>query len=216
MFTGLVADVGKVLSVKPAGSGRTLLIQTAFDLDQVELGASIAHDGICLTVETKTKDRFTVTAGKETLDKTTLGGWGVGRKVHLEQALRVGDRLGGHLVQGHVDGVGTVRSVDKHQESWVIWVEAPQELARYMVTKGSVCIDGVSLTVNQVRGASFRVNIIPHTASNTHMTELGPGSKVNLEVDVLARYVERLLEGNREGLTFERLRELGYGHGGSS
>ncbi len=213
MFTGLVADVGRVLAVRPAGKGRSLLIQTAFDLDQVELGASIAHDGVCLTVETKDKDRFTVTAGRETLEVTTLGGWSVGRKVHLEQALRVGDHLGGHLVQGHVDGVGAVLSVDKQQESWVIWVEAPPDLARYMVTKGSVCIDGVSLTVNQVRGAAFRVNIIPHTATNTHMTELSPGSRVNLEVDVLARYVERLLEGKREGLTMDRLRELGYGHG---
>ncbi|MCP4807206.1 MAG: riboflavin synthase [Proteobacteria bacterium] len=210
MFTGLVTDLGEVTRVVSRGKGRTLTMRTAYDMSAVELGDSIAHDGVCLTVETKGPGWFTVTAGIETLDCTTLGGWKSGRKVHLEQALRMGDRLGGHIVQGHVDGVGHIRSIERRQESVVVWIEAPAELARYMVGKGSVCVDGVSLTVNEVRASAFRVNLVPHTVDHTHLAS-GVGEPVNLEVDVLARYVERLLTGDREGLTFDRLRELGYG-----
>ena len=210
MFTGLVTDLGEVVRVVTRGKGRTLTVRTSYDLSRVELGDSIAHDGVCLTVETLGEGQFTVTAGIETLDCTTLGGWKAGRKVHLEQALRVGDRLGGHIVQGHVDGVGHVRSIERRAESVVVWIEAPPELSRYMVGKGSVCVDGVSLTVNEVRANAFRVNLVPHTVDHTHLAS-GVGEPVNLEVDVLARYVERLLGGDREGLTFEKLRELGYG-----
>ncbi|HJN76408.1 MAG TPA: riboflavin synthase [Myxococcota bacterium] len=210
MFTGLVTDLGEVLELTPHGRGRRLRLSTAYDIDDLELGASIACDGICLTVESKKPGSFTVTAGIETLQCTTLGGWKRGRKVHLEQALRLGDRLGGHLVSGHVDGVGRTTKIERLQESVVTWIEAPRELSRYVATKGSICIDGVSLTVNEVRGATFRVNLVPHTVANTHLGS-GLGEPVNLEVDLLARYVERLLEGAEPGLTMERLQELGYG-----
>lgn len=210
MFTGLVTDVGKVLELSPNGRGRRLRLSSAYDLDLVELGASIACDGICLTVESKKPGSFTVTAGIETMDCTTLGGWTKGRSVHLEQALRIGDRLGGHLVSGHVDGVGKTTSIERLQESVVVWIEAPQELARYVAPKGSICVDGVSLTVNEVRGAAFRVNLVPHTVAHTHLAS-AVGQLVNLEVDLLARYVERLLGGVEGGLTMKRLEELGYG-----
>jgi riboflavin synthase len=212
MFTGLVTDLGTILSVKPREKGVVLSLRTAYDLSTVELGASIAVDGVCLTVETKDAGLFTATAGRETMERTTLGVRRPGDRVHLEQALRAGDRLGGHLVQGHVDGVGTLRSSFEDGESWVLWVEAPPELSRYIAEKGSICIDGVSLTVNELRGDAFRVNVIPHTARSTHMTTRRPGEGVNLEVDVLARYVERLLRAESGGgnLSFERLRALGY------
>lgn len=210
MFTGLVTDLGEVVQIRPRGRGLSIVIRTAYDLAKVQEGDSIACDGVCLTAETFGADTFTITAGRETLDHSTLGTWRVGRKVHLEQAMAVGDRLGGHIVQGHVDGVGRIRSASKQQESLVIWIEAPHQLTRYMVAKGSVCMDGVSLTINEVQGNAFRVNVIPHTASNTHLLDLKAGEKVNLEVDVIARYVERLLQGDRGGMSFERLRNLGY------
>jgi len=210
MFTGLVSDVGEVLELSPSGRGRRLRLSTAYDLAQVELGASIACDGICLTVESKEARSFTVTAGIETLECTTLGGWKKGRRVHLEQALRLGDRLGGHLVSGHVDGVGRTTRIERLQESVVVWIEAPSELARYVAPKGSICVDGVSLTVNEVHEASFRVNLVPHTVAHTHLAG-AVGERVNLEVDLLARYVERLMGSEASGLTMERLEALGYG-----
>ena len=210
MFTGLVTDLGEVLERSPHGRGRRLRLSTSYDLAEVELGASIACDGICLTVESKAAGSFTVTAGVETLECTTLGSWKRGREVHLEQALRLGDRLGGHLVSGHVDGVGRTTRIERLQESVVVWIEAPAELARYVAPKGSICVDGVSLTVNEVRGADFRVNLVPHTVAHTHLAG-AVGENVNLDVDLLARYVERLLGGDEPGLTMERLEALGYG-----
>lgn len=217
MFTGLVSDVGVVVSRSPLGDGVRLTIRTAYDLDQVEQGASIACDGVCLTAETFGPDTFTVAAGKETLDRTTAGSWRPGRRLHLEQALRVGDRLGGHIVQGHVDGVGRTVSIQQQAESWVIWIQPPRDIGRYLVEKGSVTVDGVSLTVNEVRSdGSFRINIIPHTITATHLGDLRAGTQVNLEVDVIARYVERLLTPSGGGLTLERLAELGYGRQGGN
>lgn len=212
MFTGLIADLGTLRAVRAHGKGVRLVIQTAFDLSTIEVGASIACDGICLTAEAFGADTFEVTAGRETMDCTTLGTWKPGRRVHLEQALRLQDRLGGHLVSGHVDGVGQVRSSVVQAESTVIWIEVPQPLARYVAEKGSVCVDGVSLTINEVRANSFRVNIIPHTVENTHLGSPA-GQGVNIEVDLLARYVERILTGGDGGggLTLDRLAELGFG-----
>jgi riboflavin synthase len=211
MFTGLVEDTGAIVSVAPRGNGKVLSIRTAMPLSEVAIGDSIAVNGACLTVETTSGDVFTVVAGKETLQLTTLSGAAPGVRVHLERALRLGDRLGGHLVQGHVDGMGTVRSSEEVRESWVLWIEAPAELARYVAAKGSICVDGVSLTVNEVDGCSFRVNIVPHTARVTRMAGLRPGDRVNLEVDVVAKYVERLLGGfTPGGLTLDKLKANGF------
>lgn len=193
MFTGIVEHTGTVVSVAPFGQGSRLRIQSALPLHEVRVGDSIACDGTCLTVERMEGDVFEVVAGQETLDKTTWGEARIGRKVHLERALAVGGRLDGHLVQGHVDGVGRVVRSTSADESWILWVDVGPGLSRYVATKGSLCVDGVSLTVNEVSGSQARLNLIPHTARVTRLGGLRPGDRVNLEVDVLARYVERML-----------------------
>jgi riboflavin synthase len=209
MFTGLVEDTGVVSAIGTRQGGRVLSIRSVLPLAEVAIGDSIAVDGVCLTVETRGGDVFTAIAGQETLAKTTLSGAVVGRRVHLERALAVGDRLGGHLVQGHVDGVGRVVSAVQSGESLVAWFSPPAALARYIAVKGSICIDGVSLTVNELAGDDFRVNLVPHTTSVTHLADLRAGTRVNLETDVLAKYVERLL-ARGGGLDPETLRRWGY------
>ena len=211
MFTGLVEDVGTVVAVGPRGTGRLLTVRTRIPLAEVDLGASIAVNGVCLTAEGFRDDTFTVTAGRETLDVTSVGGLVPGARVNLERALRLGDRLGGHLVQGHVDGVGRVKTVRSASESVVVWIDLPAALQRYVAVKGSITVDGVSLTVNELSGGACRVNLIPHTVASTTFGDRRAGDPVNLEVDLLARYVERLLAEPGKSLTFERLRELGYG-----
>lgn len=200
MFTGLIEDTGSVVSLAPRQGGKVVRIRTALPLGEVALGDSIACNGVCLTVEATQGDTFTATAGRETLSLTTWADVQVGARVHLERALALGDRLGGHLVQGHVDCVATVTSCDLRGESWVIWIDAPPEHARYIAAKGSITVDGVSLTVNEVDGTRFRVNIVPHTAQVTRMASYGTGTRVNLETDVLAKYVERLLSRTEEGM----------------
>ncbi|WP_119678588.1 riboflavin synthase [Indioceanicola profundi] len=192
MFTGLITDVGRVAAVEQRGDTR-LTIETRFDMDTVELGASIACNGVCLTVVEKGPDRFAVDVSGETLSKTTVGSWTVGTPVNLERSLRFGDELGGHLVYGHVDGVLEVLGVKPEGGSHRWTFHAPEHLARFIAPKGSVALDGVSLTVNEVEGAVFGVNIIPHTAEKTSFGTLKPGDRMNLEVDMLARYVERML-----------------------
>jgi riboflavin synthase len=213
MFTGLVEDLGTIVEVRPRGNGLEIAIRTKIPLAEVAIGDSIAVNGVCLTAERCEGDRFIAVAGRETLQKTALAGIRPGERVHLERAMQLGGRLGGHLVQGHVDGVGRVERVEDAGESWVIWLSAPPELARYIAPKGSITIDGVSLTVNEVHGNRFRVNIVPHTRTVTRLGLIGPGDPVNLEVDVIAKYVERLL-GERSahgpGLTLETLAENGY------
>lgn len=212
MFTGLIEDTGAVVGVSPRGRGLRLEIRTRLPLAEVAIGDSIACDGACLTVESREADRFVVTAGAETLRLTTLGAVRVGARLHLERARRVGDRLDGHIVQGHVDGVGTIRSNERVDESWVTWIEAPADLARYIAAKGSIAIDGVSLTVNEVDGARLRCNLVPHTIEVTHAGDWAPGGRVNLEVDVLAKYVERLLGARPSaGLTLASLEKYGFG-----
>ncbi len=227
MFTGLVEDRGVIVSTSPLGGGRKLTLRTKLPIREIAVGDSVAVDGVCLTAEAFGADTFSVTAGRETLSLTTAGDWRPGRAVHLERALRVGDRLGGHLVQGHVDGVGHVTSAQAAGESIVIWIEAPPAIRRYIATKGSVCVDGISLTVNELRGeggGSFRINVIPHTAQVTTVGAWAPGRRVNLEVDVIARYVERMLQAEAPhagvastdttptgGLSLERLARLGFG-----
>ena len=226
MFSGIIEDIGTVVSVATRGAGRDVRIRTALPVgskgetgigasrDAVGLGDSIAVMGACLTVEAvEPPHGFTVVAGRETVERTTLGGLTAGTRVHLERALRLSGRLDGHLVAGHVDGVGRITDVVRQQESVVLRVEAPVELSRYVAEKGSISLDGVSLTVNEIRASSFRVNIIPFTAEHTLLGSLRLGDRVNLEVDLLARYVERLLgtPAQSGGLSAARLVELGYG-----
>ena len=191
MFTGLITDIGTVWQVYRDEDAH-FTIGTDFDMTKVELGASIACSGTCLTVVEKGKDWFGVDVSVETQACTTLGTWESGRRINLEQSLRLGAELGGHLVQGHVDGVALVVDRQPDGESLRFTFEAPQELACFIARKGSVAVDGVSLTVNEVGGNRFGVNIIPHTAQFTTLGTLAVQDKVNLEVDLLARYVARL------------------------
>ena len=204
MFTGIVTDLGTVREVLPIGGGHDhrLVIGTSPGFlttpAPVALGASIACSGVCLTAVQLGGDWFAVEASAETLSKTTLGGWKPGTRVNLERSLRLGDELGGHLVAGHVDGTGEVLSATPENGS-VRWrFRAPLAIAPFIAPKGSIAIDGVSLTVNDVDGADFGVNIIPHTASITTFGTLQPGRRVNLEIDMMARYVARLRSFDRE------------------
>ena len=194
MFTGIITDVGSIRAIARQGGDARIEVATAFDLSDVAIGASIACSGVCLTVVEKGTDTFTVDASAETLSRTTLGAWREGTEVNLERALRLGDELGGHLVSGHVDGVGLVRTIEPIGESRRVAIEAPAELARFIAEKGSVAVDGVSLTVNEVDRAVFAVNIIPHTWAETVFRTYSEGSRVNLEIDLIARYVARLNE----------------------
>lgn len=192
MFTGIVSAVGRIVSAKPHGDGLRLRIEArVFDLGDVGIGDSIAIQGVCHTVVAKDGSGFEVDTSRATLDVTA--GLEAGREVNLEKSLRLSDRLGGHLVQGHVDGVGSVASFEDLGGSWRLVVDAPGELARFIAKKGSVCVDGVSLTVNEVEGGRFEINVIPHTRDATTFRRLAKGARVNLEVDMMARYVERVL-----------------------
>jgi len=196
MFTGIVSDVGQIRHIEKRGDTH-VVIATDYDVSALEIGASVACSGICLTVVDRgsVKDRwFAVTASGETLSKTTLGAWKSGDKVNLERPLRVGDELGGHIMTGHVDGVAEIRRAEPEGESMRLAFEAPPALARFIAAKGSVALDGVSLTVNEVEGARFGVNLIPHTLKVTTFAHARSGGRVNLEIDVLARYVARLAE----------------------
>ncbi len=194
MFTGIITDLGRVRSVERGGGGAHFEIATAYDIAGVDIGASIACSGVCLTVVEKGDDWFAVDVSGETLACTSLGGWRVGDPVNLERALRVGDELGGHIVSGHVDGVAEIVERRPDGDSLRFEFEAPGQFARFIAPKGSVALDGVSLTVNEVAGDRFGVNIIPHTRERTTFGTAKPGDKVNLEIDVLARYVARLSE----------------------
>jgi riboflavin synthase len=195
MFTGIVTDLGEVRRVaRGQGQDARFEVGTRYDLSTVDIGASIAHNGVCLTVIEKGGDFYVIQASDETLSKTTLGDWQVGTRVNLERACKVGDELGGHIVSGHVDGVARVVSIVAENESLRFTFEAPVELAKFVAPKGSVALDGVSLTVNEVDGRRFGINVIPHTQSVTTFGSLREGDCVNMEIDMLARYVARLLE----------------------
>jgi riboflavin synthase len=196
MFTGIIETVGSVREVKPAVSGLRVTIDAgALDLADIKIGDSIAVNGVCLTVTGLTAKRLDFDVSRETLDGTI--GFAPGARVNLEKSLRLADRLGGHLVSGHVDGVGAVARFDPVGENRLLAIEAPRELAKFIARKGSVAVNGVSLTVNAVSGTSFEVNLIPHTLQATNLNELAAGTKVNVEVDMLARCVERLLTASR-------------------
>jgi len=196
MFTGIVTDIGEIVSVDPGGKegDRRFVIATKHDMTPIAIGASIACSGCCLTVIEKKDGRFAVEVSAESLDKTHLGDWTVGSRLNLELSLKLGDELGGHLVYGHVDGVGKIVSMMPEGGSVRFVFEAPTEVARFVAAKGSIAIDGTSLTVNEVDGNRFGVNVISHTQSVTTLGQARVGQRVNLEVDMLARYVARLLE----------------------
>lgn len=194
MFTGIVSDIGEVREARHGNGGLVLTIATAYDTAAIALGASVGCSGVCLTVVAKQPGRFTVEVSAETLACSTLGGWRQGTRVNLEQAMKLGDEMGGHLVLGHVDGVARVVGRRPDGESVRFTFAAPAELAPYIAPKGAVALDGTSLTVNEVDGQTFGVNIIPHTLSHTTIGDAAPGTLMNLEIDLIARYVGRLLE----------------------
>ena len=198
MFTGIITDIGTVRSAEQRGDLR-LTIACSYDLSTVDLGASIACSGVCLTVVDKGADWFAVDVSAESISRTPAGLWTDGARLNLERALRLGDELGGHLVTGHVDGVGTVVGTCPDGASLKIGVAAPAELGPYIAAKGSITLDGVSLTVNEVRDADdgtthFAVNIIPHTAGHSTLGELATGRQLNIEIDILARYLKRMAD----------------------
>lgn len=197
MFSGIIADIGTITRAEDRNGGLRLAVEThALGLDDVQLGDSIAVNGVCLTVVEMDGNHFTVDVSRETLN-CTVGLDKQGARVNLEKALRLADRLGGHLVSGHVDGVGEVVDFTDLGESWKLTVRAPVPLAKYIALKGSITINGVSLTVNQVEGNAFSVNLIPHTLAATTLHQLRAGARVNLEIDLIARYVERMLAASQ-------------------
>jgi riboflavin synthase len=217
MFTGIITAIGTLTTLQPRGGDVRLRVATGkLDLRDVQLGDSIAVSGVCLTAVELPGDGFWADASRETLELTILGAATPGMKVNLEKALTPTTRLGGHLVSGHVDGIGVVTEWRPDGRSWRLRIQAPDELARYIAAKGSIGVDGVSLTVNRVDGAAFELNIIPQTLAETTLATFQVGRRVNLEVDLIARYLERLLMGDRAaqpgggGLTEDVLREHGF------
>ena len=198
MFSGIIADIGLITRAEDREGGLRLSVATEkLGMDGVQIGDSIAVNGVCLTVVKLEGNKFTVDVSRETLN-CTVGLERQGGRVNLEKALRLSDRLGGHLGSGHVDGAGEGVAVNDIGESWRLAVRAPRGLAKYIATKGSITINGVSLTVNHVAGPEFEVNLIPHTLDVTTLNELKAGAKVNLEIDLIARYVERMMQGEKE------------------
>jgi len=194
MFTGIITDVGRLRARSALEKGVRFEVETAFAMAEVAIGASIACSGACLTVVEKGEGWFGVDVSAETLDKTTLGDWQPGRRINLERALKLGDELGGHIVSGHVDGVAEIVARRPDGEATRFTIRPPAELAHFVASKGSVALDGVSLTVNEIKESGFGVCIIPHTLACTTLGELQPGDRVNIEIDMLARYVSRLME----------------------
>ncbi len=208
MFTGIIQAIGHIKAINPQGDDIRLQVEcNKLDLSDVQLGDSIAVNGVCLTAVELSKDSFTADVSNETLTCTTFADLAIGLAVNLEKALTPMTRLGGHLVSGHVDGIGTIteRFSDGRSESFVI--QAPAELAKYIAVKGSICVNGISLTVNNVDGASFSLNIVPHTLQETNMDAYQKGTHVNLEVDVIARYLERLMLGDNAAVTGSKIDE---------
>ena len=217
MFTGIIQAVGEIAALQPSGGDIRLRVQTGkLGLDDVGIGDSIATNGVCLTVTELPGDGYWADVSVETMNFTTLTELKPGSAVNLEKAMTPASRLGGHIVSGHVDGVGEVVSLAEDARSWRFVIRAPDALAKYIAHKGSICIDGTSLTVNAVSGAEFELNIIPQTMAETVFGSYSPGIKVNLEVDVIARYLERLVLGDAAadpesaGVSMELLAENGF------
>ena len=197
MFTGIVTETGTIISVDDSRD-RLLRVGCNWACDEIAIGASIAHSGICLTVISSEAQSFKVAASAETVNVTTLGKWREGDVINLERALRIGDEFGGHIVSGHVDGLVAVKSIVPVGDSHEVWFEAPVELACFIAQKGSITLDGVSLTVNAVRGSEFSVNVIEHSWQVTTLGRITVGQKLNMEIDMLARYVARLSDFKKE------------------
>ncbi len=193
MFTGLIEEVGTIENITQLGGGKKIKIKANKVIEDVKIDDSIAVDGCCQTVIQFDKNNFEVVAIEETLRKTTLGSFKIGQKVNLERALRVGDRLGGHYVQGHVDCVGSIKKVLKEKTDWLVSIQFPVEFKKYVVNVGSICLNGISLTVAKVENNVLTVAIIPHTFENTNLKNWKVGSKINLEFDILGKYVESIL-----------------------
>ncbi len=193
MFTGLIEEIGTIESITHLGGGKKLKINANKVISDVKVDDSIAVDGCCQTVISFNNNCFEVIAIEETLRKTTLGDFKVGKKVNLERALRVGDRLGGHYVQGHVDCVGQVKKIQKEKTDWLVGIQFPVEFKKYVVSVGSICLNGISLTVANVESNILNVAIIPHTFGNTNLKDWKVGGKINLEFDILGKYVESIL-----------------------
>ena len=211
MFTGIIEEVCTVRSVVPLGKGRTLDIGAGIALHDVALGDSIAVNGACLTVVSFDKESFRVEAVEETLKKTTIGALKSGSKVNIQRALRVGGKLGGHFVQGHVDFSSRVVSIEQREESWMVEIGYPEQAGPNIIPQGSICVDGVSLTVAEKRGTSFLVSVIPHTWDHTLFSTLNRHSEVNIELDMIGKYVLSYLAQAKGGnITTEFLEKLGY------
>ena len=195
MFTGIITAIGELVAInhKPDG-GASLEIQTPWDCKAIALGSSIACSGICLTLVDATANSFIVDASDETLQVTTMAEWQVGRRINLERALALGDELGGHIVSGHVDGKGIVTRILSEGDSYLMAFDLPEELAPFVAAKGSITLDGISLTVNRVKGTMFEIMVVPHTWANTTLADADVGFAVNVEVDMLARYVARMAQ----------------------
>ncbi len=202
MFTGLITDIGKIIDVVPTDGGRRLKVETSYNIDALEIGASIAHSGVCLTLVEKGMtdgaNWWSVECSAETLSCTTIGQWSVGTRINLERSLCMGDELGGHFVFGHVDGLVTLTALEPDGESMKMTFQPPAHLMPFMASKGSVSLDGVSLTVNGVSETGFDVNIIPHTQEMTTLSDRQVGEDLNMEIDMLARYVGRLLAAQKD------------------
>jgi riboflavin synthase len=198
MFTGIIEAIGSISTLTDLGDNFRLVVKTGkMDMGDVHLGDSIATSGVCLTVVDKGIDFYAADVSAETIKLTGFAHYGVGDRVNLEKAMLTNSRFGGHIVSGHVDGVGKVEAINEHSNYIEVWVKAPAELAKYIAHKGSITVDGVSLTVNEVKGASFMLWLIPHTLKETVIGQYKVGTHVNLEVDVIARYLERLLLGDK-------------------
>lgn len=194
MFTGIITDMGEVVALDKNRGDVRYTIKTSFDMNTIDMGASICHSGCCLTVVEKGTDWFCVDVSLESLDKTTLGSWDVGTKINLERSLKMGDELGGHIVSGHVDGVAEILSIKPEGDSHRLKIRIPEGFEGFIAQKGSVALDGISLTVNEVEGNVFGINIIPHTWDVTTLGQKQVGDYLNFEIDPLARYVARMIE----------------------
>ncbi len=205
MFTGLITDLGELIDRQQAGDNLRLTIATSYDTSDLQIGESIAIDGACMTVDHLGNDHFQIDASPETLELTTLGDLSVGDPVHLERALRLSDRLGGHVVTGHIDGIGEVRETRELDDAWRLTIDAPERVALFLITKGSIAIDGVSMTVNHVDGQRFQLMVIPHTSQKTKLTDYQVGQKVNLEADLLGKYVHKFVSPEHRRVTLNDL-----------